>query len=44
MVAMVVQNTMCHNVNAIGYLNPEYAKNHLLNKITPMEIDIHTTT
>jgi hypothetical protein len=22
----VVQNTMCHKVRAIGYLNPEYAR------------------
>jgi hypothetical protein len=26
MVATVVQNTMCHKVRAIGYLNPEYAR------------------
>ena len=39
-----VQNTMCHHVNATGYPNPEYAKIHLLNNITAMEIVIHTPT
>ena len=39
-----VQNTMCHMVSAIGYLNPEYARMYLLNKITDMEIVIHTVT
>jgi hypothetical protein len=43
-VTTVVQNTMCHHVNATGYPNPEYAKIHLLNNITAIEIVIHTAT
>jgi hypothetical protein len=39
-----VQNTMCHIVSAIGYLNPEYARMYLLNRITDMEMVIHTVT
>ena len=41
---IVEQNSMCQDVSAIGYGNPENASSHLLNRMTLMEMDIHSTT
>ena len=43
-VTRLVQKTMCHIVSATGYRNPLYAKIHLLNMMTHIEIVIHTAT
>ena len=43
-VATEVQNTMCHIVSAMGYLNPLYARMYLLNRMTLMLMLIHTMT
>ena len=41
---MVEQNSMCHAVSVMGYGKPENASNHLLKRMTEMEMDIHDST
>jgi len=41
---MVEQNAMCHMVRVIGYGNPEKASNHLLKRMTDIDMDIHNKT
>ena len=41
---IVEQKSMCQAVREIGYGKPENASNHLLNRMTEMEMDIHDST